>query len=67
MGLSTCRQRPAGKLSGGMKRRLCTAIATMGRPKVLLLDEPSSGMDVGARRFMWKGTSSFIILHSKLN
>ena len=35
----------AGKLSGGNKRKLCVAIALIGRPKLVLLDEPSSGMD----------------------
>lgn len=40
-------------LSGGNKRKLSVAIAMIGAPKVMLLDEPSTGMDVASRRFMW--------------
>lgn len=40
-------------LSGGNKRKLSAAIATLGNPKVVFLDEPSTGMDPEARRFMW--------------
>ena len=41
-------------LSGGNKRKLTFAIAIMNRPSLLLLDEPSSGVDPDSRRFMWK-------------
>ncbi|KAH0576489.1 ABC transporter family protein [Spironucleus salmonicida] len=41
------------KLSGGMKRRLSIAIALCNRPKVLIFDEPSSGLDVSTRRQLW--------------
>lgn len=41
------------KLSGGMKRKLCLAIAFCGNSKVVLCDEPSSGMDPEARRQLW--------------
>jgi len=41
-------------LSGGNKRKLQVAIALIGNPPVIFLDEPSSGMDPEARRFMWK-------------
>jgi len=44
---------PAGTLSGGNKRKLSVAIAMLGNPPVVLLDEPSTGMDPKARRFMW--------------
>ncbi|XP_051002939.1 phospholipid-transporting ATPase ABCA3-like [Acomys russatus] len=39
--------------SGGNKRRLSTAIATMGKSSVIFLDEPSTGMDPRARRLLW--------------
>lgn len=40
-------------LSGGQKRKLCVAIAFIGDPKVVFLDEPTSGMDVSSRRATW--------------
>ncbi|KAJ6632964.1 Phospholipid-transporting ATPase ABCA3, partial [Pseudolycoriella hygida] len=40
-------------LSGGMKRKLCVCIALCGRSKVVLLDEPTSGMDPASRRALW--------------
>ena len=43
----------AGNLSGGNKRKLAVAIALLGNPPIILLDEPSAGMDPEARRFMW--------------
>ncbi|WP_411833513.1 ABC transporter ATP-binding protein [Pseudoxanthomonas mexicana] len=41
-------------LSGGMKRRLMIARAMMTRPKLLILDEPTAGVDIEIRRGMWK-------------
>lgn len=39
--------------SGGMKRKLSVAVALVGEPPVVMLDEPSTGMDPGAKRFLW--------------
>ena len=44
----------AGKLSGANKRKLSVAIALLGDPPIILLDEPSACMDPEARRFVWK-------------
>lgn len=53
-GLRRFADRLAHKLSGGNKRKLSLGIALMGNPAVLLLDEPSSGMDAAAKRVMWR-------------
>lgn len=45
---------PAGQLSGGQKRKLCLAMAIFGDPKIIFLDEPTSGMDPESRRVIWK-------------
>ncbi|KYB28525.1 ATP-binding cassette sub-family A member 3-like Protein [Tribolium castaneum] len=42
-------------LSGGNKRKLSTAIALIGDPPVIFLDEPSAGMDPATKRFLWNG------------
>ena len=44
---------PAGGFSGGMKRRLSCAVALVGDPKFVLLDEPTAGMDPASRRTAW--------------
>eukprot|EP00386_Alphamonas_edax_P016021 GDKI01048985.1.p1 GENE.GDKI01048985.1~~GDKI01048985.1.p1 ORF type:complete len:1423 (-),score=406.43 GDKI01048985.1:254-4522(-) len=43
----------AGTLSGGNKRKLSVAVAIIGEPPIVFMDEPSCGMDPVARRFMW--------------
>jgi ABC-type multidrug transport system ATPase subunit len=42
-----------GKYSGGMRRRISVALSTMGNPNVILLDEPTTGMDPVSRRHVW--------------
>ena len=45
---------PVKKLSGGMKRRLSLAMSLIGNPKIIFMDEPTSGMDPVIRRQVWK-------------
>ena len=45
--------RPCEQYSGGNRRKLSVAVALMASPEVILLDEPSTGMDPGAKRFLW--------------
>lgn len=47
------RKKLSKALSGGNRRKLQVAISILGNPPIILLDEPSAGMDPEARRFMW--------------
>jgi ABC-type multidrug transport system ATPase subunit/branched-subunit amino acid transport protein AzlD len=44
----------AGDLSGGQKRKLCIALSLLGHPPVVIMDEPTAGVDVQARQLIWK-------------
>ena len=54
MNLEEYEDKLSGTLSGGNKRKLSVAMAMIGNPNIIFLDEPSTGMDPKARRFMWK-------------
>ncbi len=58
-GLDSVRGRQAAKLSGGWQRKLSIALALVSSPKILFLDEPTLGLDVIARRELWKTIRSF--------
>ncbi|KAL7057439.1 hypothetical protein AAHC03_019316 [Spirometra sp. Aus1] len=53
MSLRPHANKKASAYSGGNLRKLSTAVAILGNPRVLLLDEPTSGMDPGAKRYLW--------------
>jgi ABC-2 type transport system ATP-binding protein len=54
VGLADLRARRCEQLSGGERRRLDVALAVIGDPELLILDEPTTGFDPAARREMWK-------------
>jgi ABC-2 type transport system ATP-binding protein len=58
-GLADLRRRQTGGLSGGERRRLAVALGFVGRPRIVLLDEPTTGLDVEARRAVWEGIREF--------
>jgi len=57
--LYTVRNARAKTYSGGMKRRLSMIISTIGDPRVILLDEPTTGMDPVNRRYVWRFVEEF--------
>ncbi|KAB8032243.1 ABC transporter ATP-binding protein [Fluviispira multicolorata] len=70
-GLTNFLELKASKLSGGQKRRLALALAFIGNPKIVFLDEPTTGLDVEARKILWevikdyknKGKTIFLTTH----
>ena len=51
--LTRCAAQPSGTYSGGNKRRLNIAMALIGNPSLVLMDEPTTGVDPAARRSLW--------------
>jgi ABC-2 type transport system ATP-binding protein len=58
-GLTEMARRQTGALSGGQRRRLAVALSLVGRPRILLLDEPTTGLDVGARQALWAAVRNY--------
>src|SRR5690606_1517893 len=71
LGLQMFARTPVRRLSGGQRQRLALAIALVGRPELVFLDEPSVGLDPAARRAVWeilvglrdRGTSIVLTSH----
>jgi ABC-2 type transport system ATP-binding protein len=59
-GLGGVERRQFGELSGGQKQRVLFALAICGNPDLLFLDEPTVGLDVEARRGLWKHIRGFV-------
>lgn len=58
-GLAGLQRRQTGGLSGGQKRRLVVALAFVGRPRLVVLDEPTTGLDVESRRALWQAVRDY--------
>jgi ABC-2 type transport system ATP-binding protein len=71
IGLAEFEHHPTKKLSGGQRRRLLLGVAMIGRPELIVLDEPSAGLDPQARRNLWsvirglkaEGTTVIVTTH----
>lgn len=59
-GLDGLLERRYGRLSGGQQRRVQFALAVCGRPRVLFLDEPTTGLDIDARQRLWRAIRELV-------
>ena len=59
LGILDLMGRQTGGLSGGQQRRLAVVLAFVGNPKVVFLDEPTTGLDVEARRGLWQAIEDY--------
>lgn len=57
--MSDVKNTSSENLSGGTKRKLCVALSLLKKPSVLILDEPTAGVDVQARQLIWKAVNEF--------
>ncbi|GAB3534405.1 ABC transporter ATP-binding protein [Arthrobacter tecti] len=58
-GLESTARQQCGGLSGGQQRRLLVALAMVGRPELVILDEPTTGLDVDARETLWRSLKEY--------